>query len=154
MATELEGYAELSRKLKELADPKAGASALRASVSTPMRAVLKKARANIAAISPGRADSHRTYKGRIVGAGFAARSLKVVTKMSKDKASASALLGVKKEAFYAVQFFELGTAAIPKKPWLVPALLASKDAAIKGVGDTLKKRIEKIAKKRAAAGGK
>lgn len=154
MASNLEGYAELSKQLKELADPKAGANALRESVRKPMNAVLKIARANIGAISPGKADIHRTYKGRYVGAGFASRSLKVEVKLSRDKSSASALLGVRREAFYAVQFFELGTAKIGKQPWLVPALESSKNTAIAGVGATLKARIEKIAKKRAAAGAK
>lgn len=154
MASDLEGYAALSKQLKELADPKAGLNALKESVRKPMRSVLKVAQANIAAISPGAADIHRTYKGRYVGAGFAARSLKVEVRASKDKSSASALLGVKREAFYAVQFFELGTAKIAKHPWLVPALESSKDSAIKGVGEVLKKRIETIAKKRAASKGK
>jgi HK97 gp10 family phage protein len=154
VAADLEGYAELTKKLSELADPKQGLSALREAVRKPMRQVMQVAQSNIAKISPGRADIHRTYKGRLVGAGFAARSLRMVVKVGKDKRAVSALLGVRKEAFYAVQFFELGTAAIPKQPWLVPALESSKDEAIRSVGATLKARIEKIAKKRAAAGRK
>lgn len=151
---DLEGYAELSKKLTELASPKQAISALREAVRKPMKQVMQVAQANIAQISPGKADIHRTYKGRLVGAGFASRSLRLVVKTGKDKASVSALLGVRKEAFYAVQFFELGTAAIPKQPWLVPAFESSKDEAVRAVGATLKARIEKIAKKRAAAGGK
>lgn len=154
MATDLEGYSDLTKKLAELASPKEGLSALREAVRKPMRGVMKVAQANISKISPGKADIHRTYKGRLVGAGFASRSLRMDVKVSKDKSSASALLGVRKEAFYAVQFFELGTALIPKQPWLVPALEASKEEAIRNVGKTLKARIEKIAKKRAAAGSK
>lgn len=151
MVNDLEGYAELDRKLRELRDPKAGANALRASVRDPMLKVAEVARRNIAVLSPGRADLHRTYRGRLVAAGFASRNIKVVVKMSRSKQSASALLGVVKEAFYAVQFFELGTAKIARRPWLVPALESSKEAAIRGVGATLKKRIERIAKKRAKA---
>jgi HK97 gp10 family phage protein len=148
------GVAELSKQLAELGDPKASAAALRESVRKPMQMVMRKAAANLAAISPGKADLHRTYKGRWVSAGFAARSLKVVVKMSRDKQSASALLGVGREAFYAVQFFELGTAMIPKQPWLVPALESSQDAATRMIGEVMKARIEKIAKKRAAAAKK
>lgn len=154
MATELEGYAELSKQLQLLADPKQQANALRESVRKPMQEILKTARANIARISPGKADLHRTYKGRLVSAGFASRNLKVVVKMNKSKTSASALLGVSKEAFYAVQFFELGTAYIPKQPWLVPAFESQKDPAIRRVGDVLKARVERIAKMRAAGGGR
>lgn len=154
MATDLEGYAELSKQLSALADPKQQASALRESVRKPMNQVKKAAQASIAQISPGKTDIHRTYKGRLVGAGFASRSLRVVVKMSKNKQSATALLGVRKEAFYAVQFHELGTAYISKRPWLVPAFEAQKDPAIRGIGDVLKKRIERIAKMRAAGGGR
>lgn len=151
MASDLEGYAQLSKQLFELANPKEGLAALKESVRKPMQGVLKVARANVAKISPGKADLHRTYKGRLVGAGFAARSLGVRVVVSRDKTSASALLGVRKEAFYAVQFFELGTATIPKQPWLVPALESSKATAVKSIGATMKKRIEKIARKRGAS---
>ncbi len=154
MASDLEGYADLYKKLELLGDPKANTATLKAAVRKPMNDVKKVAQANIAAISPGAADIHKTYKGRLVGAGFAARSLKVVVKTWRNGSSAVASLGVAREAFYAVQFFELGTAAIPKQPWLVPALESSQSATIKGVGMVLKQRIEKIAKKRAAAGGK
>lgn len=154
MANDLEGYAELTKKLRELADPKQQAAALRESVRKPMNDVKKVAQANIAKISPGKTELHRTYKGRLVSAGFASRSLKVVVKLSKDKQSATALLGVKKEAFYALQFHELGTAYIPKNPWLVPAFESQKDPAVQKIGETLKKRIERIAKMRAAGGGR
>lgn len=68
--------------------------------------------------------------------------------MSKDKQSASALLGVRKEAFYALQFFELGTAHISRKPWLTPAFYQSRSASVKGIGEVMLKRIESIARKR------
>lgn len=151
MANDLEGYAELTKKLMELSSPKEGLAALRESVRKPMRNVMKKAQASIATISPGKAASHRTYKGRLVGAGFAARSIRMVVKVGKRKDSVSALLGVRKEAFYALQFIELGTATIARRPWLVPAFESSKDESIRGIGVTMRARIEKIAKKRAAA---
>lgn len=142
---ELQGFAALDAKLAELADPKQQASALRASVSQPMRKVMKKAQANVARLSPGKTPMHRTYKGRLVSAGFASRSLRVKTIMSKDKQRATAMLGVLSEAFYAVQFFELGTATIPRQPWLVPAFESSKKDMVEGIADVLRKRIAKIA---------
>lgn len=148
MASELEGVAELSAKLRALADPKQQAMTLRAAVRTPMKKVEKRARANIARISPGKAEMHRTYKGRLVSAGFASRSLRTIVKMSRDKQSASALLGVRREAFYALQFFELGTAYIPKQPWLVPTFEGMKDQSLREIGIVMRKRIEKIAKQR------
>lgn len=145
---ELQGVPALMRQLRELGDPKAQAATLRAAVRTPMRLVETKARANIASFSPGQADIHRTYKGRMVGAGFAARSIRIEVKLSRDKEAATARLGVRKEAFYAVQFFELGTALIPRQPWLTPAFESSQDQALAAMGAEFRKRIERIAKKR------
>jgi HK97 gp10 family phage protein len=152
VASELEGVAELSAKLRALADPKQQAMTLRAAVRTPMKKVEKRARANIARISPGKAEMHRTYKGRLVSAGFASRSLRTIVKMSRDKQSASALLGVRREAFYALQFFELGTAYIPRQPWLVPAFEGMKEQSLREIGIVMRKRIEKIAKQRMLGG--
>ncbi len=152
MASELEGVAELSAKLRTLADPKQQAATLRASVRTPMKKVERQARVNIARISPGKTEVHRTYKGRLVSAGFASRSLRTITKMSRDKQSASALLGVRREAFYALQFFELGTAYIPRQPWLVPAFEGMKEQSLREIGIVMRKRIDRIAKQRMLGG--
>lgn len=144
----IEGVAALTRQLRELADPKAQAATLRAAVRTPMRLVQAKAKANISAFSPGQTDIHRTYKGRLVGAGFAARSIRIKIQLSRDKQAAFAFLGVAPEAFYAVQFFELGTAHIARQPWLVPAFESSQDAVVSAMAAELRKRIERIAKQR------
>lgn len=151
MATMIEGVAALTRQLKELGDPKAQAATLRASVRVPMNAVATKARANIASFSPGQTDIHRTYKGRLVGAGFAARNIRVKIRLSRDKEAAFAFLGVAPEAFYALQFFELGTAHIAKQPWLLPAFESSQGSIVESMAAELRKRIERIAKQR---GGK
>jgi len=148
---EWEGLAELEKKLKELADPKKQAAVLRAAVREPMKQVMERAKANITAvgISPGERALHKTYKGRLVSRGFALRSIRMITKMSKDKQSASAILGVRKEAYYALQFHELGTSRLRARPWLVPAFEQSKDDAVRDIGFVLRKRIERIAKARA-----
>lgn len=143
----VDGLAELDRKLLELGNPKAQGAALRASVSKAMKTVKAKAQANIASVSPGLAEIHRTYKGRLVGAGFASRSLTVVTRLSRDKQQATAMLGVKREAFYAINFLELGTSRTPPHPWLVPAFQASRKSAVAEVADVLRKRIKRIAGK-------
>ena len=152
MAIELEGVAELTKKLKEMADPKEAKATLLASVRKPMRQVEDKARTNIAILSPGATDMHKTYRGKTVLAGFASRSIRSVASVSKDGMSVSAKLGVLREAFYALSFFELGTSSIPRRPWLVPAFESSQSVMLRGVADELKKRIERIAKKR--MGGK
>ncbi len=147
MASALQGVAELNRKLSELADPKENGRVLRAAAGAAMRQVMKVARAS----APVGKEPHKTYKGRLVAPGFASRSLRVVTSLREGTATAK--LGVRAEAFYALQFIELGTSKIPRTPWLVPAFEQQQDPALKALGDTMRKRIDKIARKRAAAGG-
>lgn len=144
----VEGTKELAEKLRELASPKEQAATLRAAVREPMKDVMRVAQSNIARISPGKRQIHRTYKGRLVTAGFAARNLRMITRMSRDKQMAQSVLGVRKEAFYALQFFELGTAKIPRQPWLTPAFYQSRNQTLAKVGEVMKKRIERIARKR------
>jgi HK97 gp10 family phage protein len=146
VAQNLEGYAELQRKLRSLASPKQQSDALRASVRTPMREVMKRAKVAIGKISPGKRQLHRTYKGRLVSSGFASRNMRVIVVSSKDKQAAWALLGVRKEAFYALQFFELGTAYIQKQPWLTPTFYAMKAQSIAGIATVMRKWIDKVAK--------
>lgn len=151
MANEaLEGAADLRAKLAQLARGNEMTNALRAGVRDPMKkVVLGRARTNLSAISPGRTPKHRTYKGNIVDAGFALKSLKVVTRTNRMKTLFTAILGVAAEAFYVLQFFELGTAYLPAHPWLVPAFEASQDAALRQLVETLRKAVDRIAKKRA-----
>lgn len=146
MADELIGVAELTRKLQALGDPKQQRTALRQSVSVPMRKVMKVAKANLQRVSPGVAEFHRTYQGRIVTRGFAQRSVRVRASVTKTATAAFAKLGVLKEAFYAVQFFERGTAKIQARPWLVPAFEQCRGQSLTLMGQTLKANIEKIAK--------
>lgn len=148
----VEGTKALKEKLDELASPKEQAATLRAAVRDPMKKVKVKAEANVASISPGQRDLHRTYKGRLVSAGFLSRSIRLIVKLTRDKSMAQAILGVRAEAFYGLAFFELGTSRISKQPWLTPAFESSTEESIKGIGDTMRERIERIAKKR--SGGK
>lgn len=142
MATGLEGAAALDRQLAALADPKATGKVLRSGVGSAMRTVVKK---KAEALIPEGDEPHRTYKGRLVAPGFAKRSLRVKTYVSKDGQKAGAVLGVKKEAFYAVQFIELGTAYVPAKPWLVPAFESTQREALAKLIFAMQRRYRKIA---------
>lgn len=151
MATEyVEGASVLKKAFEELADmgSKDWKATMNSAVRVPMTSVRKKAAGNLAAISPGKAKWHLTYKGRLVGAGFASRNLKLVVKVNPKKGTATAILGVVREAFYVLSFFELGTAYIPRHPWLTPAMESSTDTMIAQVGAAMRKRIDAIAKKR------
>lgn len=140
----VEGLRELDAKLKELADPKINSAVLRAGAVAGMRKVLARAKGMV----PVGTKAHKTYKGRIVAPGFAARSLRVKGMVSRDRTRAFALLGVRPEAFYAVQFIELGTAKMPAKPWLRPAFEASQDEAVTALRDAMFKRLLKVLAKR------
>lgn len=78
------------------------------------------------ALIPVGVDAHRTYKGREVQPGFARANIRVKVTLNKDKTAASAAVGVQPEAFYAVQFVELGTSKMPAQPWLRPAYAATR----------------------------
>jgi HK97 gp10 family phage protein len=88
----------------------------------------------------------RTFKGRLKTPGFAKRSVARKSKLSRDGRTVNVMLGVKPEAFYAIQFIEFGTSRIPKNPWLEPAFRASIPAVDAKFQAELKKRIDKAAK--------
>lgn len=114
--TALEGFSELDKQLAALA-PALSKRILRKSVALAMRPALNRAVETI----PVGTVPHKTYKGRLVAPGFARRSLRIVTKGDAAGTTASAALGVRREAFYATAFLELGTAKMAAKPWLIPA---------------------------------
>jgi hypothetical protein len=150
----VQGSAELRKTLEELGDMQSSdwKSTMRAAVRAPMMRVRRRALVNLSAISPGKTPLHKTYLGRMVTAGFAYRNVLLKVKLYPRQGAAVANLGVAKEAFYVLSFFELGTSTIPRHPWLTPALEESTDSAVKEVGVAMRRRIEQIAKKRAAKG--
>lgn len=141
-----EGGEEIAAALHQLADQGLAEwkTTLRSAVRDPMRNVMKRAEANIAVLSPGKSELHRTYKGNWVGAGFASRSIRMNVRLTKQ--GSVAVLGVLSEAFYALSFFELGVPSrgIARQPWLTTALEASKEQALREVGAAMRKRIDAI----------
>ena len=138
----LEGFKELSDKLAELGKV-AGSKAFRSAAMASMLPALRAAQA----AAPVGQKAHRTYKGRIVAPGFTRRNVKRKSLLSRDKTKATILLGVAGEAFYALQFLELGTAHISKRPWLEPAFRSSVPQILQRLEEKLKAQIEKAAKK-------
>lgn len=143
MSGALQGVAQLMRQLEELGLA-ANGKALRAAVRAGSQPVVKRAKQLI----PEGVDAHRTYRGRLVAPGFAKRSIRMVTKLSRDKQKASAAIGVRAEAFYATQFVELGTSRQAPQPWLRPAMEQTQQEQLTAVGASLKKTIDKAAKKK------
>ena len=141
MTTEpVSGLAQIERQLRALAGLEKR-KALRRAVKAAIQPALERARAAI----PVGVDEHRTYKGRDVKPGFARRSIRVAVKVSRDKMQADAILGVRAEAFYAVQFVELGTTKTPAKPWLRPAFRSTADQQAAELAAELRKSIAEAA---------
>lgn len=141
MAFKLKGAAELDRQLQELGAVGA-VKVMRPAVREALKPALTKAQSTV----PVGSVPHRTYKGRLVAPGYASRSLRIAVSVLRDRSAVIGRLGVLKEAFYAVQFIELGTAKIPRRPWLRPAFEATISQQLETLSRALKKRIDKIAR--------
>lgn len=139
----VEGIAELTRQLEELGEAVKG-KALRAAVRGGGNVVKKAAQARI----PVGEKMHKTYKGRVVAPGFSKRSVKIVTRLDRTGEKASAAIGVKAEAFYAVIFTELGTSQVPARPWLRPAMASTQNEQMDALRKALKRAVERAIKKR------
>lgn len=145
MSSALEGTAELTKKLRQLGLLEDG-KALRAGGRAAGRVVTSKAQGLIPVNKVNRL--HRTYKGRLVSPGFAKRSIRYITVLSRDKQKVTVSIGVRKEAHYAVDFVEKGTSDMPAHPWLRPAFESTLNEQQKALGEHLKKVIEKIARRK------
>jgi HK97 gp10 family phage protein len=140
VANELRGAKELARLLKQMPDKMRG-QVMRQAVRAASKPVIAKART---LIPVNKIDElHKTYKGRVVAPGFAQRSITAVTELGKSKLTSWVRIGVKREAFYATQFVELGTSHQAKQPWLGPAFDASQSAMLSAIVSQIRKFIAK-----------
>jgi hypothetical protein len=89
---------------------------------------------------------HKTYKGRIVTPGFAARSIRIKSVRTRDRGVGIALLGVKPEAYYALQFVELGTSKQPARPWLTTAFDHTRSEQLDSLKASLRRSLKRAAK--------
>lgn len=129
-----EGFAELQRQLKRMSAA-VGGKALRSAGVSAMLPALRAAQASAPSGDPpygpygARAAfdpyPRTTHKGRKVAPGFTARNVARKSKLSRDKSFVKVMLGVRPEAFAAVQFVELGTSTRGARPWLEPAFRRS-----------------------------
>jgi len=136
---QIEGLAELSRKLSKL-EAGLAAKTLRQAAMNAATPVVREARLRI----PVGEEAHRTYKGNLVSPGFAKRNIKKKIAIKDGRAVVS--IGVAREAFYVVQFLELGTRYIPETPWLVPSFVAQRRNVEQRMAAQLKTKIEKLSR--------
>ena len=139
----IEGFAELERALKELSVVKQ-----RRAIRNAARASLLPVEKSAKQLVPKGTRPHKTYKGRLVGPGFASRNINRSSGMSKDGATFFATVGTKKEGFYVRQFIE-GVVDAPQKPqpWLRPAYEVNRGKVKKLFAQKLREQIIKQAKK-------
>lgn len=136
-----EMLADLTAKLSAMGKLEDG-KALRTAVKAGIRPVFAQAKANI----PKSPEFVKTYKGRLVGPGFASRNIRTISQLKPAEGIARASVGVRAEAFYAVNYVERGTKKQKAQHWLTDAAeqtLSQQDAA---VADSLQKSIDKASK--------
>jgi HK97 gp10 family phage protein len=88
----------------------------------------------------------RTYRGTLIAPGFGKRSIAKKVKLYQDGKFAKAMVGVKPEAYYLLQFVERGTSKQPKQPWLEPAYRKTRRTVLTRFQEQMKKKILESAK--------
>lgn len=144
------GLAVLSKKLSQLTTLQEG-KILKSSSKFAMAAALKRARVNIPVGGKvGRSGrvtvSHLTYDGKRVQAGFAKSQLRTAAFVNKEGTIGGALLTTTKQAFYAINFVELGTRYQLPQPWIRKSLLEARSDVEDRLASKIAEGINKIAK--------
>lgn len=135
----LTGLKELNDKLNEL-KVQTGIKVLRQSVknaTTPAVQAMKLA-------VPVGTVAHRTYRKRLVAPGFLKRSIRAISFIRNGKAVA--LIGVRREAFYGINFVDRGTKFMSARKWFKSVFEDSRDAMEKRLADQLRSKIDKLTK--------
>lgn len=148
----IEGARELVAKFRTLSASVQGAT-LRKAGRIVGDVVAAAAARNLSAYSSDVNRLHKTYRGRRVAGGFSARSVRSEVRLSRDKSALFVAIGVLKEAFYAVNFVELGVQSrgIPARPWLRPAMESTRAEQIDIVQGELRAAIARASRRNARA---
>lgn len=141
-ATSIQGVEQLAAQLKYLHEDALTVQILRKAVKAGMELAYDKA----VALLPASAEEHKSYKalkgGQVVlPPGYAKTAVRVITHARSDKLGMSAIMGVRKAAYYAVQFVEIGTSKQQAQPWLRPAMASTASAQADAVAETFKERV-------------
>lgn len=137
----LEGVAALTKQLialQKLDDGKVLKSAVKAGINE----ALKKAREYV----PVGTVPHRTYQGLLVAPGFAKSQLRTIATINSAKNVASGLLGVRKAAYYILQYVEFGTRFQRAQPFIRRALMDAREDAESKLRGVLQKAVDKAAR--------
>lgn len=156
----ISGYKEISAQLKAMGAA-VGGQALKSAAFSSMKPAQEAAQSAAPEAHPPYGPyatrstpldpyPKKTYKGRRVAPGFASRSIAIRAFLARTRDFVKVALGVRNEAFYAVQFIELGTSKIPKRPWLEPAFRGAISSVDARFQERLRTLIDRAAKKRRA----
>ena len=137
----LEGVAALTRQLIALGKLDDG-KALKMAVRAGIKETLKAAQA----IAPVGTEPHRTYRGLLVAPGFSKASLRIIATVNSQGNIASGILGVSKEAYYVLQYYELGTRKQPAHPYLRQALSNARTNSEEALRASLERAVMRAAK--------
>lgn len=99
----IEGLEELNLKLSKL-ERRIGAKVLRRALRTAVKPVLRQMKL----AAPIGTKPHKTYNGLYVSSGHLKRSIKMGTRLNRATNKMSVYLGVKRSAFYGINFLDQG----------------------------------------------
>ncbi|HEY4970955.1 MAG TPA: HK97-gp10 family putative phage morphogenesis protein [Steroidobacteraceae bacterium] len=134
--------AALTKQLNQLSSLDEG-RALRLAV----KAGIKPALIHAQALIPVGTQPHRLSNGLLVNYGYAKAALRTISTINGAKNIASGILGVRKLAFYALQFIELGTRKMPAQPWIRRALLEARPECEEAFKAAIARAVERAAGK-------
>ena len=143
----VEGLKDLSEKLEKLGQ-QTGGKALRNAVEFSQRPTLRE----IGMAAPvGKRGSHKTYRGRTVPSGFLKKNIKRKSWIDRKWGSVKYVIGVSQEAFYGVQFLDVGWTPkggsyIPGTHWFRNVFERNSQRSVATMKARLKTNIEKVAK--------
>lgn len=138
MPEDVKGVAALRRKLLSMPE-KVQKKVLRNAGTLAVNPLVQEAKRS-APVSD-RTTARKTYTGKIIAPGFASRSVAKKVKLYQGGRFVKAMVGVKPEAYYVLQFVERGTSKQAKQPWLEPAFKKTRQNVLGRFGSTMKKRI-------------
>lgn len=136
----LEGVAALTKQLNALSSLEEGRALKRA-----VKAGIKPALTRAQEIIPVGSMPHRLSNGLLVNYGYAKAALRTISTINSAKNIASGILGVRKLAYYALQFVEMGTRKMPAQPWIRRALSESRSDCEEAFRASIQRSVERAA---------
>lgn len=111
-----------------------------------VKAGIKPALVRAQEIIPVGTQPHRLSNGLLVNYGYAKAALRTISTINPAKTLASGILGVRKLAYYALQFIEMGTEKMAAQPWIRRALQETRSECEEAFKASIARAIERAAK--------